>query len=138
MSMSITLLAPKEIDLVYLEAFSIASGYYTRSGRKNGFFVEKEYAQTISLNYLIVETSEDYMDLAIEDYLEFDHVTEQKAALIKNCSFITVSYRDPDFLYPYLEDLFAYFVFFEPRLLIDDDYGNLFTVAEFREKYLDT
>lgn len=135
MPRSITLLAPKEIDLVYLEAFSIASGYYTRSGRKNEFFVEKEYTK-ISLNYLIVEISEDYIDLAIEGYLEFDHITEHKAAIIKNCSFITVKYRDPDFLYPYLKDLFAYFADFEPRLLIDDDYGDLFTVAEFRERYL--
>lgn len=136
MPRSITILIPKKVDINKVEQFSTTHNYYVYESN-SCLVIEKEYNPiNESRSYIMAKIATDYLDLAIEQYLEFDNVDEHKVSIIKNCAFLNMMYNDSIFLYSYLKAFLEYFHNFSDQILIDDDYGDLFTIEEFKAKYL--
>lgn len=129
MPKSIVILTSKDISIERLKELCLTYRYNTRLNKNNILSVEKDN------NYILISVSNEYFDLAVEDYLEFDDLNEHKIKLIKNASFISMQFNHFLFIYAYLNDFFEHFKQYSDQILIDDDYGNLFTIEEFKVKY---
>lgn len=137
MSQNISLLTTKEISIPDVKEFCNKSNYYSNSRKENKLLIEQEYnPENVSRSYIMFDLTFDYIDVAINDYLEFDNLNKHKIELIKDCHFFYIQHNDSNFLYSFLNNFFNYFRQYSSQILIDDDYGNLFTIDEFKEKYL--
>lgn len=130
MPKSIVILTSKDISIERLKEFSLTYNYNSFLNKNNTLSIEKEN------NYILISISDKYIELAVEDYLEFDDLNEHKIKLIKNALFISMQFNNLGFIYSYTNNFFKYFNDYSSETLVDDDNGNLFTIEEFKAKYL--